>query len=69
MKVLKHVLVSVVCLLVLASSASAALTRMTKEELHSLVLKYCRPAAGAEVPSPAAFLKAVLGSKTPRPRP
>ncbi len=55
MKIAHRVLVGVLCLLVLASAATAALTRMTKAELQDLI-KRCLPAAGAEA-TPGDYLK------------
>ncbi len=63
MSLSKRVLVTALCFLVLASTASAALTKMTMAELRGLIKKY-QPAAGA-VPSPDALLKKLQALKGP----
>lgn len=65
MKVLKRVLIPVLCVLVLASAASAGLTRMTKEELRNYLVQKYQPVAGSAIPNPQAFLKGLRASLAP----
>ncbi len=63
MQVLKRVLIPVLCVLVLASAAFADLTKVTKQELQSLIKEF-RAAAGP-APAPGEFLKKFAASKAP----